>query len=107
MHSGPFGASTNNIVAFQSFRSSSFDRSELFNVRMSPLVPGVCSPAGEPFWRAWHSESSDARSPVCKALVTRSDALVTSSLLLVAMPGALFVRHLLLEAMHLLLVACY
>ena len=50
-----------------------------------------------------------------KALVTRSDALVPSSFLLpVAMPGApssfllLLVSHLLLEAMHLFLVAsCY
>ena len=45
------------------------------------------------------SVRSEARSPVCSVLAPSSDALVSNSFLL------LLVRHLLLEAMHLFLVA--
>ena len=76
--------------------------------------------------RSWASERSSWSKPwavskvnfrsksvlaTSKALVTRSGALVPSSFLLLVRPGApssfllLLVRHLLLEAVHLFLVA--
>ena len=81
---------------------------------MPKSAPGPFSPVeekqqatGERFHR-----SDPSVTTTSKALVTRSDALVTSSFLfLVVGPGVpssfllLLVRHLLLEAMHLLLVA--